>query len=83
MAVTEIPRSFLYTCDRCKAEHVQPNPAGHYTESTPPGWMTVQLYRAGKDSVMPSSPIRKRKLLCDACTPPMYEIIIRGAAKDA
>lgn len=45
MTVEEIPRSFKYTCDSCGTYHIQQGSTGHYTESTPPNWMTIKTFR--------------------------------------
>lgn len=50
MSIREIPKSYLYGCDRCNTEHHQENAHGHYTNSTPPGWyrFTANSDRLGK-----------------------------------
>lgn len=43
MAIREVPRSFVYTCDGCGQEHTQAGADGHYTNSTPPLWGRLRI----------------------------------------
>lgn len=52
---------FLYSCDNCSTQHRQENADGHYTNSTPPDWMSLRYYvGAGRDGMI-------EKLLCPRC----------------
>jgi len=66
MAIEEIPRSFVYKCDFCGVWHTQANAAGHYTNSTPPGWMTLQ-FNYSAEEIASSIPRPREKLLCREC----------------
>jgi len=59
MAIREIPKSFEYHCDRCPETHVQENASGHYSNSTPPKWLslTIATYNKAPHTI----------LLCDKC----------------
>lgn len=43
MSIEEVPKSYIYKCDvpGCRARHTQANATGHYTNSTPPYWLSV------------------------------------------
>lgn len=68
MGITEIPRSFLYTCDGCGEEHKQENAGGHYTESRPPFWSNLIMRRSAYDSGMAVADASIIKLLCVRCS---------------
>lgn len=70
MGVVEIPRSFKYTCDRCGDEHVQENAAGHYSNSRPPNWSSVQVLGRPLES----------SLLCDDCSNEVM-VVLKGFMK--
>lgn len=61
MSIREIPRSFEYQCDGCPQTHVQEGAGGHYTNSTPPNWLTI-IIRPGE-----SGRGGTEKLLCPDC----------------
>jgi hypothetical protein len=63
MAIREVPKSFVYTCDMCSEEHVQENAGGHYTNSLPPTW---SFKHGSIDEVL---------LLCSECAEYMSEAI--------
>ena len=54
MKITTIPQAFEYTCDCCGDKHLQENAGGHYTQSTPPGWLNVRYWRASADKPAPA-----------------------------
>lgn len=76
--IREIPKSFEYTCDRCNTTHRQESAEGHYTESTPPGWMTVKTIHM--DEKLNQS--RVSILLCDGCYKEFSEQFERFIRKD-
>jgi hypothetical protein len=61
--IREIPKSFEYTCDRCGATHRQESAEGHYTESTPPEWLTIKTIHMSKKY----NQNRLAVLLCTNC----------------
>lgn len=68
--IREVPRSFVYECDACGAEHVQENASGHYTNSRPSQWMTLKLERDATDyqgAAVASADVKL--LLCLSCGP--------------
>lgn len=65
MTIKEVPKSYVYTCDLCGAEHVQENAGGHYSNSTPPDWMKLMVGGNGRRWSYPGEPINK--LLCESC----------------
>lgn len=77
MPVEEIPRSFLYTCDNCAAAHRQRNAQGHYTESTPPKWSRLKIYRLAYEGDVAIGSMSSERLLCDVCTSHL-KIFING-----
>lgn len=62
MAIKEIPRSFLYSCDVCNTDHLQENANGCYTNSTPPKWASIKFHR-----IIDAQVIWFDKLLCPMC----------------
>lgn len=65
VTIKEIPRSFEYCCDKCKASHLQQNASGHYTNSTPPQWFRLRLHSDYyRYPVANEEPTR---LLCQKC----------------
>ena len=44
MTIREVPKQYIYSCDRCGDRHVQENANGHYTNSRPPHWQRVVVY---------------------------------------
>ncbi len=65
MAVQEIPKSYLYTCDACGATHTQEHAYGHYTDSTPPNWSKLFLCVRDHECLCR---FRHDRLLCAQCT---------------
>jgi hypothetical protein len=63
VAITDVPRSWLYTCDGCGVQHKQENAYGHYSNSTPPNWATVRVSRHS------GAPVER--LLCSHCRVPV------------
>ena len=59
MSIREIPKSWEYKCDRCGVTHHQENASGHYSNSTPPMWVTIRVSRYSNAPV--------EILLCDGC----------------
>lgn len=81
MSIREIPKSYEYQCDGCPVTHVQEHAGGHYTNSTPPHWVTV-IIRGGEGSGGGAE-----KLLCPDCkkhlvvpgfTTPQASSILKG-----
>ena len=70
MAVREIPKAFEYVCDLCGAVHRQENASGHYSNSRPPYWISVNVGADAHDfqgaAVADAS---VKRLLCDKCGP--------------
>jgi hypothetical protein len=69
MAITEIPRAFLYTCDGCGKQDKQENASGHYTDSRPPHWTRIKVARTAYDfqgSACADASIER--LLCPDCS---------------
>lgn len=65
MAIREIPKSFVYTCDVCGVEHAQENANGHYTDSRPPHWVRLMFKRTAYDEHnMPCVDASVELLLC-------------------
>lgn len=67
MSVTEIPKAYEYTCDKCGAKHRQENASGHYSNSTPPGWLSLRIAHYNK---APTD-----YLLCDKCQVPIVAVV--------
>lgn len=69
MAIREVPKSYIYTCDGCGREHTQENATGHYAGSRPTFWATLILQQDAYDfqgcAVADGTVTR---LLCDKCT---------------
>jgi len=59
MSIREVPKSYEYECDWCSDVHKQGYAAGHYTNSTPPLWVTLRVTIGGKAPV--------DVLLCPKC----------------
>jgi hypothetical protein len=72
MSIREVPKSYVYTCDVCNAEHVQENANGCYTNSTPPGWSTIKIIAA---DVKPRFNFEEY-LLCETCGPRLLNPIL-------
>lgn len=68
MAIKEIPRAFLYTCDHCGNSHQQDNAGGHYHESLPPNWGSVTV-KTNFDERFATKTI----LLCRTCIAPFTD----------
>lgn len=76
MSVTEIPKSYKYTCDLCGTVHVQENANGHYTDSRPPYWSRLTLARDAHDfQGAPVADATVKRLLCPKCTTLVAEAI--------
>jgi hypothetical protein len=60
MSVQKI-EGFLYSCDKCRVEHRADGMTGHYTQSTPPNWMSLNWW-IGECSH------RGDVLLCPSCS---------------
>ena len=54
-------RGFTYTCNTCGTTHTQHEAGGYYTNSTPPGWAKVSVYRGESGTPM------SERLLCSGC----------------
>lgn len=67
MSVVEIPKAYEYTCDNCGAKHRQENASGHYTNSTPPNWMSLRVARYNKGTT--------EYLLCEKCEVPIAAVV--------
>jgi hypothetical protein len=81
MIIEEIPRAFKYTCSRCGTEHIQRNASGHYTESTPPGWIKVRLVTRAADV----APKTQEVLICSLCAPDVggaFDIMLQGLVRE-
>lgn len=74
MAITEVPRSFIYMCDACKHTHKQENASGHYTNSEPPGWATLRLSYT-KSTVEELVDATEKLLLCPACKAKAIQLV--------
>lgn len=76
MGITEIPRSFIYTCDGCGEQHKQENAGGHYTDSRPPRWSRLTLARDAHDfhGIAVADDSIKR-LLCESCSTKVAQAI--------
>lgn len=75
MAVREIPKAFEYSCDWCGVTHLQENASGHYTESTPDGWLRIKTYGSG-----PKRSGHQEELICEHCAD-VYETYVATARK--
>lgn len=71
MSVKEIPKAYEYTCDQCGVTHRQENASGHYSNSTPPDWMSLLVRRYNKVPV--------DILLCDRCEATIIATLGEGA----
>jgi hypothetical protein len=68
MAITEIPKKYVYTCDACGFEHVQENALGHYSNSRPPRWANLTFSRDALDyHGAPVADGTVKLLLCASC----------------
>lgn len=65
MAIREVPRRFVYSCDRCGKEHEQVNSTGHYANSIPPGWSNL---RHDSTLSLSSDFTHSAYLLCEECS---------------
>jgi len=54
---------FIYTCESCDKIHRQEGATGHYTQSTPPGWLSFSYYIGDG-----GEPYQQQKLVCDECS---------------
>ena len=68
MAIREVPKSFIYKCDICGAEHEQKNADGHYTDSRPSHWANLSVKQDAYDlqgNACADGSVHR--LLCDDC----------------
>jgi hypothetical protein len=67
MAIEEIPKAYRYTCEGCGAYCTQQNASRHYTNSTPPHWLTVRVSFNDQHGF--------EKLFCDECSGPVLVML--------
>ncbi len=82
MAVTEVPKSYIYTCDSCGETHTQENANGHYSNSRPSYWSNLIIEKDAYDyqgaAVADGS---VRLLLCNKCTSDIIDAVNEVAKK--
>jgi hypothetical protein len=76
MAIREVPRSYVYTCDGCGEEHTQENANGHYSNSRPSYWSKLKIEKDAYDyQGAPVADGSVELLLCNKCTSAIIESI--------
>lgn len=77
---------FIYHCDNCGGRHTQNNSTGHYTQSTPPGWLTITAHAPYPDESTPPRGYKSSAtfLLCIKCAEPFKKLLFAiGMTDDA
>lgn len=75
MTIREIPKSYEYTCDGCGVTHIQEGAGGHYTNSTPPGWLTLKAQGDALCNSLGGKGYFREKLLCSDCALPIIKLM--------
>ncbi len=75
MAITEVPRKIIYTCDRCSGEKVGETT---YPSGRPPGWATFKLDWA--PSAEHPEVTNHNMLVCDTCAPKISSWVVEPRA---
>lgn len=86
-------RGFEYECGKCGATHIQDNANGHYSNSTPPGWITVTAHmplpKLKSETTIPPMLLEQQGattyiqyLLCEVCSERLRHMLVTVLKKN-